>query len=504
MAVNNIYKHNARSYYDVYTPLVNAYPRKPTWMFKEMSGMFDHQSELMNAIATDILYPQTRESAYSFAQSCDYDPVEADGATDTLTITLTSAVAKTLAIGYQVGGISTSTGKMVIYETTATASSGGTNTISVAAKQKRTQTSRLLFTIINSDDFYDYPVDGYTNIIKSTFSLVINSVTWTRVDNFDNSTATDTHFMLIYQSSGRVRVRFGDDVTGMKPTINDSVYGTFETTDGLLGRMDAGTININVGSDSQIKTVTNAGSVGGNDSETITSIIRNSRANVRIKGMVWTVADLADAARAASATVVKALGVPGTGSASVYVVPSGGLTAGAGLLSTVTTYVQALTQFGAMPITSISAIYVPVNITASITVRSGFTAATVRALVAFALTLASMANDNEILEYYLDWGIDLCRSLVINTLYPSWAPIWSSAFTSAENDALETIILKWQSLLGSRESREWAQALEIGDLWTMGNCLYDYGGDVFSLTTPAANTTATALQIINTGTVTVS
>lgn len=497
MSIDNIYKHNSRSYFDVYNALVQAYPRKPTWLFKEMAGLFDFQSELMNRIATDILYPVTRESAYAFAALCDYDPVEADGATDTLTFTLNSAMAKTLAAGYQVSGISLSTGKMVYYELTAIGNSGGTSSIVVAAKQKRTYTNLSLFTIVDSEDFKDYPIDGYTKIIKDTISLSINGDTWTRVDYFDNSSSTDKHFMLIYQSSGKCRIRFGDGVTGAKPTINSVVYGTFAITQGLAGRMDAGTITINAGNDSDVASVTNAGSSGGNDSESIASIIRNARGSVRLRDVVWSQEDLEIAARASSSSVQKALGIPGTGAASIHIVPSGGGNPSAGLKTTVQTYVQALTQFGAMPITAVNPNYVTPNITASHTTRTGYTAATVKKLLEFALTLVSCAFDNQVIEYYIDNGIDMTRENVINVL-------WSWAFTDGQNNALEFIINKWVSMLGDREFREWGQTLEVGDLWVMGNSLYDYGLDIFSLTAPTTNPTVNADEIIDTGTLTVT
>jgi hypothetical protein len=103
----------------------------------------------------------TRESAYAFAAGGDYEPVEADGATSTLTITLSTDMAKTLPIGYQVGGISPATGRMVLYELTAIGNSNGTNTITVASKQKRTYSDILIAQIQNNNDFQDYPVDGY-------------------------------------------------------------------------------------------------------------------------------------------------------------------------------------------------------------------------------------------------------------------------------------------------------------------------------------------------------
>jgi len=497
MAVENIYKHNARSYYDVYNPLVAAYPRKPTWVFKEIAGMIDHQSEVQNAIATDILYPQTRESAYAFAASCDYDPVEADGATDTLTITLTSAMAKTLAAGYKSRGISPSTGKMVDYELTAAASSGGGATITGYAKQKTTVADKNIGTVINSNDFYDYPIDGFVNIIRSSISLVIDSVTWTRVDYFDNSASTDKHFQIIYQSSGKARIRFGDGVTGAKPTINSTIYATFETTQGLAGRMDAGYITINAGADTDIQSTTNAGSSGGNDAESIASIMRNARGSVRLRDIVWSKEDLEIAARSSSSSVQKALGIPGTGAASIHIVPSGGGNPSAGLITIVEDYVQALTQFGAMPITGVSPNYVAVNVTATASIRAGFDSTTVLNLVRFGLTMVTSAFDNQVIEYWRDNGIDATRINVINV-------IWAWSFVEADNIALEYIIQKWIALLGDREFREWDQDMEVGDLWIMGNSLQTYGVDIFAVTAPLANVVAASDEIISSGTITVS
>jgi hypothetical protein len=496
MAIN-IYKHNSRSFFDVYNALVQAYPRKPTWLFQEMAGLFDFQSELMNRVATDILYPQTRESAYAFAALCDYDPVEADGATDTITFTLRTAMAKVLPVGYQVSGISPSTGKMVYYELMEEGDSSGTATITANAKQQRTYSDIPLFSITNSDDFKDYPVDGYTRIVRESFKIVIGSDIWVRVENFDNSTPTSKHFMIIYQSSGKIRIRFGDGRTGLKPTVNETVFGTFAVTQGLAGKVDAGILTINSGSDSDVQEVTNAGSSGGNDSETIASIIRNARGSVRLRDVVWSKEDLETAARSSSSSVQKALGIPGIGAASIHIIPSGGGTPSGGLITIVENYVQALTQFGALPITGVSPNYISVNATATYTTRDGFVEVTVGKLIEFGLTLVTSAFDNQIIEHYEDNGIESTRVNVINV-------IWAWNFSENENDALQYIIDRWISMLGDKEYRLWGQPLEIGDLWVMGNSLYEYGVDVFSLNSPTVNQVAASDEIISSGTVTVT
>jgi hypothetical protein len=495
--VNNIFKHNSRSYYDIYNALITAYPNKPTWMFEEMSGLFDFQSELMNRIATDILYPSTREAAYGFASRCDYEPVEADGSIDTITITLTGAMSKTIAAGYQFGGISPTTGEMVIFETTTSASSGGTDTITASVKQQKTVSDILIGIVNNADDFADYPIDGYTKIIKSSITLTIGGLTWTRVDNFDFSESTDRHFKIIYQSSGKCRIQFGNGTTGLKPTIGDAIYGNFSTTLGLVGVLSAGEIEINVGNDNDIQSLTNAGSTGGNDAESVASILRNSRANARLRTIVWSKEDLETAARASSSSVQKALGIPGIGTASIQVIPTGGGNPSAGLKTTVQTYVQSLTQFGLVPITAVDPSYVTANITATATIRADFDPTTVLNLVRFALTLITSSYDNQVVEYYDDNGIDACRTAVINVL-------WAWAFTEDENEALEFIIERWKLLLGSRSYREWGQDLEVGNIWIMADSLYDYGVDVFSLTSPTSNISTSSDEIIETGAITVS
>ena len=495
--IDNLYKHNARSYWDVYNALIGAYPKKPTWIFKEMAGLFDFQSELMNRIATDILYPQTRESAYAFASRCDYEPVEADGATDTITFTLVGNMVKTLSSGYRVAGISTATGEMLIYELTEDASSGGTDTITASVKQKKTITDHTVGNVINSDDFYDYPIDGYTKIIKSSISLTIDSNTWTRVDNFDNSEATDRHFMLLYQSSGKSRVLFGNGITGAKPTVGSMIYATFEVTNGLDGQMDAGLITINSDGDGDISSLTNAGTSGGNDAESVASILRNSRGNVRLRDVVWSKEDLETAARTSSSSVIKALGVPGTGAATIQIVPSNGGNPSVDLKNTVDTYVTSKTLFGVMPITVINPNYAINNCTANITVRTGFVDATVKNLTEFALVMARTAIDNQLIEYYDDHGIDETRINIINS-------VWAWAFTEDENEALAYIINKWKVLLGDREYREWGQDLEVGNLWVMGDSLYDYGVDTFALTSPTTNVVVATDEICDDGTTTVT
>lgn len=493
-----VYQHNDWGYFQIYNKLTGKYPNKPTWMFKELSGLVDHQVELQNNIALDILSPRTRESAYSFAYRCGYDPIESNGSTTTLTITLTGAMAKTLPIGYQNGGVSSITGNFVYFELTAVGDSGGTDTITVAAMQKRTYTDIAIGTILSQDNYYELPINGYTNIIRSSISLTINSLGWTRVDNFDNSISTDRHFLLYYQNDGKTIIIFPNGVNGEKPPLNEAVTATFSTTNGLNGIMNANEIIVNVGGDTDVLTVDNAAKTsGGNNPESITSIIRNARVYLRSKNIVWSKADLELYAKVADSSVVKALGIPGIGNTNIHIIPSGGGAPGAPLKAIVDTFVTSKTQFGVMPVTVSDPNYLTAAVTADITVITGYMPAKVQDLVEFAMTLVTCAYDNQVTEAYIDNGINKTRTDIINIL-------WAWAFAEADEEALEFIVNKWLSLLGSRDYRDWDQDLEIGQLWIMGDSMYSHGVDVFSLTLPIANVTTTQFQIIDSGVITVN
>jgi len=495
--MKNIFKHTSRSYFDIFNALKQAYKTYPDWLFVEISGMFDFNSELMNRIASDIIYPKTRESAYGFASRCDYEPIEADGCTTIITATLASSMSKTVLAGYKFSGVNSS-GQIVVFEVTEDTSVVSDTEIELPVKQQTTETDRNIGDIPNSDDFLELEIKGFKNIIKTSISLSNSDGAWTRVDNFDNSISTDRHFVLLFQSSGKARVQFGNGINGVKPTVNSTMLATFATTLGLAGQMEIGQINLNTGEDSDITSLTNASeTIGGNNSESVASIIRNSRANVRLRDIVWSQEDLETSARKSSSSVQKALGIPGLGTAIIQVIPAGGGNPSSPLKTTVEDYVKSKSQFGLIPVTAADPTYVPVNITASITARSGFSLSKCQDLTEFALTLVASAIDNQVTEYYNDNGIDKCRIDVINT-------IWAWGFVADDNEALQFIIETWIDMLGDRDYRDWGQNLEVGNLWVMGDSLYDYGVDTFSLASPTTNQAALAQEIIDAGTVTVS
>lgn len=502
MATSTTFKLTFRTFTDVFNALTTLFPKIGSFLWTEIAGFFDTVSELINIHATDLLDPITREAAFGMAQWADYDPVEADGATDVATITLNAAGPKTLPVGYQVSGVSDATGQIVIYELTAIGDSGGTDTITVNIKQHKTITDQNIGIIDRQDPFMDYPIDGFFKILKTSISLKIDSLTWTRVDNFDTSSPTDRHFVIIYQSDSRARVGFGDGVKGLLPALNETIFATFKVTQGLRGQMEAGDITINTGADTDIQSITNAGSSGGNESESVASIKRNARVNVRARNIVFTKEDIELQARKADASVVKALGIPGIGVARAQIIPSSGGQPSGALKTTVSDFIIAKSIFGQIPFAIDTTDFKVAAITMNYVLRFGFTEAKVTDLLEFANTLASNARDNMTLEAFDDQGIDFARTTIINVVYPL-SGTWG--FVAGDNDALTQIISSYRTTLGNKVSRQYGDPLETGSLLLIGESLFNFGVETVSLVTPTNNiNTDSVTQIIDTGTVTVS
>ena len=497
----SIFKHTARTFLDIFNAFKEAFPKKPDFLFKDIAGLFDLISDMINNAATDLLSPFTREGAFSRANLSSYDPIQANGATTPITITLNSPIAKVLPIGYQVSGLSTS-GTLNTFELTTAGDSGGTDTITAPVTQKKTITDRVIGTIPASAEFIEIPIDGFLNIIKTSISLTIAALTWTRVDNFDDSGSADRHFVLIFQSSGRVRILFGDGVNGEIPPATQEVTATFSVTNGLKGRMDVGEINLNTGGDTDIASVTNlAATDGGNNAESVSSIVRNSQKNARLRNAAFTVEDIELLARKADSSVIKALAIPGVGTASGQIVPSSGGQPSGALITTVTDFVRASTLFGLLPYNIVATDFKAVNIAFEYVVRSGFVASKVEDLLEFAMTIATSARDNMTLEDFDDNGIDSARTNIINVVYPL-SGTWG--FVQADNDALTKIIESYRSTLDTGvPHRLFGATFEFGSIFIIGESLFDFGVRTFNATDPTGNVvTDNAEQIIDTGTLT--
>ncbi|MDA3900073.1 MAG: hypothetical protein PF637_06090 [Spirochaetes bacterium] len=492
---NSNFKYTSRSYQDIYFRLKEKYPHYDDSMFSEIAGMFDTFSEVMNAVVSDLMDPKTRESAYFRAAFMGYDPVESEPATTVLTVKLRQEMTKTFQKGEQFSGISSISGDYIYYEVPDQVVVTG-ETVAVPVKQQRTYTGVEIGKIQRSTEFAEIHVrsEKYRGLVKSSLEVFIEGEKWNRVTNFDKSGVDDKDYVVCYKNTGEWFISFGDGVKGKLPNLSDVVTANFAVTKGLAGRMKAGEINQSVSNDPDIEVVTNIEDVvNGNDPETVSSILRNAAATTRLRDAIFYDEDLEIAAMKSSSSVVKAKGKGESGIGSIYIVPAGGGIPTVQLKEQVFTFVQKLTAFENQPLNVLDPPYVQPVIQAQISFRKNVLEEkkdVVRAICRFALILCSSAVDIQVLESFADNGIDVTRRLIIN-------PIWGIDFTAEENGALAFIVRQWEQLLGARKYRDFGQSLELGDLYIMGNGLYDYGVDEFHLISPTAITVIGELEIVN-------
>lgn len=505
--INKIIKSYFRSKNEIINALKTAYPDVPDYLFTEFGTIYEQNGDLLNLITTDLFNPFSRRAAYGFASLAGYVPVEKDGAITTLTITLKAAMAKTLPIGYQVGGLSSSN-VFNMFELTAVGNSGGTNTITVTGKQKRTYVDENIGVIENNDDFYEIIItnDKLLGIIKDTVVIKIDAITWTRMDNLDLSGPTDKHFEVFYLHNGYAVIRFGDNTTGAKPPVNGNVTATVEVTNGILGKMLANTINQNIGQDSDILSIANTATSAGNDPESVRNIIVHSIRQTRLRSIVFSLADVeafAESSSSVSGNVARAICTAGTGNkigVPQLQIITGDLTALPGPdQTTLINEIRAASPLESYIADIISGNFYNVTVNVVTTARSGYTKSTVDKLVKFAIIMTAIPLDGFIIGHWLDNGADYIRTNIINTTLNSLYGLTMP--TQVENgvdmnEGIDFIISEWINLLGNNIERQEGQKLELADLYTITNQLYSFGLDGVSFTNPTGDVTPAANQII--------
>jgi hypothetical protein len=87
-------------------------------------------------------------------------------------------------------------------------------------------------------------------------------VTWTEVDNFLSSVASDLHFTLDYDEDGYGIITFGDGTNGKIPPLNADVTATYRIGASSDGNVAAGTITVSRGV-SKVSSATNPRAASG-------------------------------------------------------------------------------------------------------------------------------------------------------------------------------------------------------------------------------------------------
>jgi len=130
-----------------------------------------------------------------------------------------------------------------------------------------------------------------SNIENDTVSVQINGEIWTKVSSFVSSESDSKEYILSEDLDGTIRIRFGEGVRGMSPSLNSIILIQYVITDGIDGNVFSGdkittivsTITDVAGNVIEDITVTNSSSLdgdgnvvgtfsGGDDAESIDEI----------------------------------------------------------------------------------------------------------------------------------------------------------------------------------------------------------------------------------------
>ena len=174
-----------------------------------------------------------------------------------------------------------------------------------------------------------------TPYIDDSAAISAGDGSYTQVENFLSSTATDRHYTIVVDSDGRASARFGNGVSGSVPS--GQISTDYKIGGGAAGNVDANNITLIEGQffdalgTPVVPQVSNPQKAsGGSARETVAQIKQNAPASVRVSDRVVSLEDyvieaeqVPGVARALMVTSDQLAGLP-ENRGRLYIVPEGG------------------------------------------------------------------------------------------------------------------------------------------------------------------------------------
>lgn len=272
-------------------------------------------------------------------------------------------------------------------------------------------------------------------VLKDTLSISINSITWTRIDSFINSSGSDTHFKLLYDKDGKGKVRFGNGTYGAIPGSFD-IYANYAYGGGVDSNVSvANKITLYAGSDINIEGCSNPSTfTGGSNEETIENAKRIAPILLKARDRFVTVED--GEALALSYGGVKKVGIIknyyGILSVKVAVVPAGGGAPSSTLKTGLKSYLIERTILEEIDVRVEDPTYYTMNVTSAMKMKEGYVFSDVLPFYRLAVRLLCSEVTAEIVELYQSTGIDDAVSFINNK--------WSTSFTDEDYPQIQKLI----------------------------------------------------------------
>ena len=265
------------------------------------------------------------------------------------------------------------------------------------------------------------------NVLSGTESVVINSIAWTRVENFVDSTSTDTHYKLIYNTDNSAVIQFGNGTFGAIPGAFD-IFLSYAFGGGINANISfVNRITTYAGSDGNIDAVFNSTTfTGGGNPETIESAKRLAPILLRTRSRFVTAAD-GEGLVLANGGVSQARvngNVFGVLSAQVLAIADGGGNPSSVLRTQIQTDLINRSILESIDVRVQEAVITSTNVTCGVRMLSGFSFSIIQPYVDLAWRLFLTETGVEITDEFTSNGIASAVTLINN--------IFGTSFTESD------------------------------------------------------------------------
>jgi hypothetical protein len=351
--------YTSRDYKSIRNDMVEIIPQfAPTWTNRESSDfgmtlieLFAYMGDLLNyyidrsANEGFISTASSRDSVAQIAAVLGYTPTLTTAAAVTLTFqnSTSSTITVPALTKVTTSTIANAATNQLFYETASTvivpAASGVTNgNITVIANEGNTISSE---TVGSSNGLVSQTFKlSTTSVIENTISIIVNGVTYTKVNYLVDYSGSAPVFISYTDSTGYTYVQFGDNISGRVPPINQIIYATYRVGGGSIGNINSNTIKFifKMGDNSTVPaglTVNNqdilvagdGAATGGADAESVDSIRINAPKSIAVLNRAVSLQDYANLAIQVTG-VAKASSVADVyTSVTIYFAPFGDATA---------------------------------------------------------------------------------------------------------------------------------------------------------------------------------
>lgn len=308
------------------------------------------------------------------------------------------------------------------------------------------------------------------NVLQDTLTVIINSVTWTRVDTFIDSTSVSTHYKVIPLSDNQFSIRFGNGTYGAIP-VAFPIQASYSYGGGTNANVNAtNRITIYAGAESKLSGVTNPVIfTGGGEEESIENAKMVAPLLLKARDRFVTVED-------GEALVLNYGGVSqvkinknvyGLLSAQVVGIANGGGDVPAPLRATIQAFLIARTVLESIDVRFVAATITSVAVTSAAKMLPGYAWADVEQFFRLGYRLILTEAGKQIKDTYTTHGIADTVALINQ--------VFTTSFGVADYDQIS-------KLVSNMIPRDFGDTINTSDVFGFLDAFVD-GVDYLTITT---------------------